>query len=63
MSSTRYQIKGFLDLDNDKGEKDIEDRIIDIEQNAFDGSGMISVSMAENGTSFGFRLFTFFIYY
>lgn len=32
---------------NDNGEKDIEDRIIDFEMNAFDGSGMISVEMAE----------------
>lgn len=34
-------------FDNENGEKDIEDRIIDIEQNAFDGSGMISVEMAK----------------
>lgn len=33
--------------DNDNGEKDIEHRKIDIEQNAFDGSGMISVEMAQ----------------
>lgn len=34
-------------FDNDKGEKDIEDRVIDFEMNAFDGSGMVSVQMAQ----------------
>lgn len=33
-------------FDNDKGEKDIEVRTMDIEQNAFDGSGMVSPEMA-----------------
>ena len=34
-------------FDDENGNKDIEDRIINIEQNAFDGSGMISVEMAK----------------
>lgn len=33
-------------FDNDKGEKDIEERTLDIEQNAFDGSGIVSPEMA-----------------
>lgn len=34
-------------LDNSDGSKDIENRVIDIEQNAFDGSGIVSVEMAK----------------
>lgn len=34
-------------FDNEIGEKDIEDRIIDFDMNGFDGSGMISVEMAK----------------
>ena len=32
---------------DNNGEKDIENRIIDLEQNAFDGSGIVSVEMAK----------------
>lgn len=32
---------------NSNGDKDIEDRVIDFEMNAFDGSGIIGVEMAE----------------
>lgn len=33
--------------DNDKGEKDVQDKVMDFEINAFDGAGMISPEMAK----------------